>query len=142
MQSTVDHCLCTKHSIILILYTDNTVLISPSKPKIKHKIKSLQEEYFLTNEGELKDYLGIRFEKVEVGIHLFQPYMIDKILQTVRLDPASTSNKVYSKDILALVKLLDSDLGGKGQKQHWNYCKLVGILKYVQNMSLDISVAT
>ena len=100
---------------------DDAVLISPLKLKIKHEIKSLQQKYSLIDEGELKDYLGTRFEKVEGGIHLSQPHMMDKILQTVGLDPMSTSNKVYSKDTPALAKLLDLDWNGKEQKKKWNY---------------------
>ena len=46
-QSTIDICLFTKSGIILIVYVDNTILISPSKAKIQHEIKSLQGFFLL-----------------------------------------------------------------------------------------------
>ena len=52
-----------KDGIIRILYVDDAVLVLPSKAKINYDIKSLQQDFKLTNKGELKDYLGTRFEK-------------------------------------------------------------------------------
>lgn len=54
--SMVDECLFTKNNIILVLYVDDAVLISPNQLLINHEIRSLQKEYSLTDDGELKDY--------------------------------------------------------------------------------------
>ena len=59
--SKVDSCLYTKIGIILVLYIDDAILILPYKSKIDYEIKSLQEAYDLTNDGELQDYLGTCF---------------------------------------------------------------------------------
>jgi hypothetical protein len=84
--SDVDTCLFTKDEIILVVYVDDAILISPNKERIDQEIKSLQEDFVLTDDGELKDYLGTRFTKHADGsIELSQPRMIERILSIVGL---------------------------------------------------------
>ena len=47
---------------IIILYVDDACIISPSLSKIKIEIKSLQQDSDLTDDGELQDYIGTRFD--------------------------------------------------------------------------------
>ena len=65
--SSVDNCLFTKDGILLIVYVDDAILISPDKSKIDAEISSLQQDYVLTDDGELKDYLGTRFVQHDDG---------------------------------------------------------------------------
>ena len=63
-----------------ILYVDDACLVSPSNTLIDHEIKSLQSDYDLTNDGELNDYLGTRFTKLDDGsVKLTMPRMLDRI---------------------------------------------------------------
>ena len=57
------NCLFTKSGMIIIVYVDNAILLSPSKAKIQYEIKSLQNNFDLTDVGELKDYLITRFDQ-------------------------------------------------------------------------------
>ena len=63
----INSCLFTKDGILLVVYVDDAILISPHKTLIDIEIKSLQEGYNLTDNGELKDYLGTRFTKLPDG---------------------------------------------------------------------------
>ena len=56
-QSEIDSCLFTKGGILLVVYVDDAILISPHKTLIDIEIKFLQEGYNLTDDGELKDFL-------------------------------------------------------------------------------------
>jgi len=49
--------------LILVVYVDDAIIISADKEKINSEIKSLQQDYALTDDGELKDYLGTRFTR-------------------------------------------------------------------------------
>lgn len=140
-QSKVDAYLYTKNGIILALYVDDAVLISTLRAKIDFEIKSLKQDYDLTDEGELKDYLGTRSKKVEGRILLRQTHMVDKILSSVDLN--NRENKVYTKNTPALAThLLNIDSNRKQRKQHWNYRSVVGQMEYLQCMTLpDISFA-
>jgi hypothetical protein len=110
--SEIDSCLYTKNGIILVLYVDDAILISPFKSKIDFEIKSLQQAYDLTDDGELKDYLGTRFTRQSDGsIILEQPRMIERILDMVGL---GSDERVKMHDTPACDRnLLDKDPDGE-----------------------------
>ncbi|CAJ1954060.1 unnamed protein product [Cylindrotheca closterium] len=142
-QSSIDSCLYTKQNIILVLYVDDACLLSPDKNLINREIKSLQEQYNLTDNGELQDYLGTRFTKLPDGsILLEQPQMINRILEMVGLD-VSDSSRVKTHDCPALsTNILDKDPDGTPHGYDWNYRSVVGSLSYVQAMIRpDITMA-
>lgn len=132
-QSDIDTCLFTKEGIILIVYVDDAILISPDKHKIDAEIKSLQRDYVLTDDGELKDYLGTRFVKRPDGsVELSQPRMIHRILEIVGLDASSSKrHDTPASDY----KLLQKDDRGEARLQSWNYRQAVGSLSYLQAMN-------
>eukprot|EP00980_Cylindrotheca_fusiformis_P020026 scaffold7110_cov112-Cylindrotheca_fusiformis.AAC.1 len=132
--SEVDSCLFTKNGILLVLYVDDAILLSPYKSLIDSEIRSLQKDYDLTDDGALKDYLGTRFTRYPDGtIELSQPAMIDRILQMVGFDP--TNNHVKLHDTPACDRnILDRDPGGLPSTSRWNYRSVVGSLCYLQAM--------
>ena len=133
-RSQVDECLFTKKGIMLIVYVDDAILISPYKSMIQREIRSLQEEFDLTDDGILKDYLGTRFERHKDGsIELTQPKMIDRVLEIVGLH--LETDRIKKHDTPASdSKVLDKDPFGKPRKQSWNYRSAVGCLSYLQAM--------
>jgi hypothetical protein len=50
---------------MLVVYVDDAILISANESLIQSEIASLKKDYDLTDDGELKDYLGTRFEKTQ-----------------------------------------------------------------------------
>ena len=54
-QSEVDPCLFIKGQTILILHVDDACLCGPNKREIQDIIKSLQKDFDMTDEGDLKD---------------------------------------------------------------------------------------
>ena len=58
---TIDTWILTKSGTILIVCVDYEILLSPSKAKIQYDNKFLQGTFDLTDDGELKDYLGTTF---------------------------------------------------------------------------------
>ena len=94
-QSHIDECLFVKQGILLILYVDDACIISPSKTLTHHEIKSLQNSYDLTDDGELQDCLGNRFDfHADGSVTLTPPWMIDRLLTIIGLD-SNTSNVKY-----------------------------------------------
>lgn len=75
VQSSIDERLFTKNGMLLILYVGGAYFISVYKHKIDSEIKSLLQEYDLTDDGDLKDYLGTRFDwHIDSSVILTQPY--------------------------------------------------------------------
>ena len=57
-------------------------IFSPSKKAIDNVIKLLQQSYDLTDEEELKDYLGVRIQKNEDGsVKMHHKRSIDQCLK-------------------------------------------------------------
>ena len=103
----------TKHRTILVVYVDDAILVSPYKSLIQKEILSLQEEFDLTDNRVLKDYLGTRFmRKTDGSIHLSQPKMIERVLEIVRLDSETDCIKKHDTPA-SNTKVLDKDPDGK-----------------------------
>lgn len=83
-QSKVDECVFYRNSTVFLVYVDDGILIGPSKDEIDKIIKELQQVLKMTDEGDLKDYLGVNVEKRNDGsIKLSQPHLIDQIIRDV-----------------------------------------------------------
>ena len=116
-QSATDSCLFTKDNVILILYVDDAILISPDLQKIKACVRSLQKDFLLTDDGPLHDYLGTRFIRSKDGsIKLTQPQMIQRILNYVGLDPTATNIKMHDTPA-ASENILNRDTDGPPKNQ-------------------------
>ena len=60
---------------------DDAILITPHKSHIDFEINSLQKSFDITDDGELKDYMGTRFTKHKDGsIELYKLHMVSRIL--------------------------------------------------------------
>lgn len=140
--STVDPCLYTKPGIVLVVYVDDACLLSPHKELIRSEILSLKVEFQLTDEGELRDYLGTRFTKNNDGsLTLTQPRMMHRILELVGLDQTADRTKVHDTPASS-TDLLDRDPDGHPHTYKWNYRAVVGSLSYLQAMIRpDITMA-
>ena len=133
-KSEIDSCLFTKDGILLVIYIDDAILISPDKKIIDIEIKSLQEGYNLTDDGELKDYLGNSFTKLSEGsIELSQLRMVERVLQMVGLDDVSDRTKMHDTPAISTT-LLDNDPNGAPRVCDWNYSSVVGAIIYIQAM--------
>ena len=98
------------------------------------EISSLQNEFDLTDDGVLKDYLGTWFAHQSDGsIHLSQPKMIEQVLEIVGLNIESDHIKRHDTPA-SNTMILDKDPDGKLRKQEWNYQLAVSCLSYLQAM--------
>ena len=138
--SVVDTCLFTKSGIILLVYVDDAILISPNENIINREIKSLQESFALTDHGPLKDYLGTCFVCNKDGsLEMSQPKMIERVLDIVGLH--QEGSKMHDTPA-SESKILDKNPEGEERKQEWNYRSAVGCLSYIQAMIRpDITMA-
>lgn len=141
-QSNVDACHFTKSGIVLIVYVDDAILISPENALIDKEIQSLKQSYALTDDGPLKDYLGTRFTRHDDGsLEMTQPKMIERALSIMGLDPNSKRTKMHDTPA-SHSKILDKDPDAFERNQKWNYRSAVGCLSYIQAMIRpDITMA-
>ena len=110
IQSKIDECLYMKNGIILILYVDDACLVSPSRSKINQEIRSLQRDFDMTDEGDLNDYLGTRFDRKSDGsVELTQPRMIERVLDIVSLNQSDNHVKTHDTPATSVLQTSDND---------------------------------
>ena len=62
---------------MLLVYVDDAIICGPSSKVIDEIIASLKEDYDVTDEGEIDDYLGVNVSRpTEDTIELRQPHLI------------------------------------------------------------------
>ena len=153
-QSEVDPCVFFRDDAILLCYVDDCIVLSQDSKTVDDIVNSLstgvdqadstkkfKHKYTLTNDGGIKNYLGVEVTKNDDGtIELKQKYLIERILQALSLDIEMTA---ASKPTPVIKPLLHKDLKGLPRKYDWNYRSLVGMLGYLQSSTRpDISMAT
>ena len=80
-QSTIDTCVYYHGQAVFMLYVDDGIFTGPDEQEIKELIEGLRAEFNITDEGDLKEYLGVLVEKQGDGrTKLSQPHLIKQIL--------------------------------------------------------------
>ena len=68
VQSQVDPCVLCKKYMLLLFYVDDCLMFSPSKDKIDASYASLQEDFKVEDDGDLKNIL----EQIWTTAHMDQ----------------------------------------------------------------------
>ena len=101
--------------MIFIVYIDNACIISSDQEDIESEINSLPLDYNLTDEGDLLDYLGTRFDhKPDGSVSLTQSWINEHVLKLVGF--AGIEQNVTMHDTPATT-IIDKDLDGKPRMQ-------------------------
>lgn len=111
------------------MYVDDACIISSHQKDIESEINPLQLDYDLSDEGDLLDYLGTRFDRMSDGfVSLTQPRMIERVLKLVGF--SGIEQNVIRINTPATT-ILDKDPDGKPQMQKWHYRSVLGCLSYM-----------
>ena len=78
--SKVDPCVFISENILVLTYVDDCIIMGKTEEDIKELYKSLSEgdeNYDFTDEGDLKNYLGVEFTRNDDGtMELKQAFLI------------------------------------------------------------------
>ena len=152
-QSQVDHCLyslkvprvvkgkTTGTSVVyLTVYVDDVALFGDSE-LIKWVVSKVAQTYAITDQGELRDILGVEIHRKGSSILINQERFIQKILKTFSMDTCNptklpcTSEMKLTKDMEAKTE------EEKKQMATIPYRSLVGSILYLQLTRPDIAYA-
>ena len=123
------------------VYYYDAIFIFPDLPKIYYEVKLLKEDFDLTDDCPLQDYLRTRLARKDTSIELTQPRTIERFLGIVRLDPNSNRVKLHNSPVLSK-KLLNDEPDTLPRQQSFHYMSAVGCLSYIQAMiHPDITMA-
>ena len=134
VQSETEPCLFIRKDCILICYTDDCCLFGPNQKALDNVIADLRKEFVLEDEGEIKDFLGVRVsnDRANGTITMTQEGLIQSVLQQVGLPVDDDKRKVQPKFTPA-IGILHADTIGEERQQHWNYRSVIGKLMFIAN---------
>jgi len=114
--STIDECVFYRGNTIILIYTDDYIVLDKEESGINKCITDLQSKFKVQDEGTLEDYLGVLVKHQPDGsILLSQPHLIDSILKDLGLLDEKGEPKPGAKprDMPAhTTKLIGPDPGG------------------------------
>lgn len=129
----------TKEKTILLIYVDDGIILSPDPNEANTIIQQLQHEnYKLSDEGELTDYLGVHVHKENDILHLTQPQLIQQIISDVGFN-----DRTHIKKTPALSStILSADNDGPPINEEWKYRSIIGKLNLLEKSTRpDIAYA-
>lgn len=134
-QSKVDECVFFRGKTMYVLYTDDSLLAGPDQKEIDTIIKDLEKaKLAITDEGDIKDFLGVNIEVKGDEVHLTQPHLIDKILEDLNFGKDANGKwNAKPKETPALSsKLLSRDSDGPEFDESFHYRSIIGKLNYLE----------
>lgn len=136
-QSAADPCVFYKRNIVLLIYVDDAILCGPDPAAIQSEISSLAKDFTLTDEGEIRDYLGIHVEHLEDGRkRLTQPRMIQRCVEMVGLESNSKTHLTPADRVLHRAP------HDPPRKSSWEFRSVIGALMFLQQSTRpDINFA-
>jgi hypothetical protein len=139
IQSQIDKCLFLRSDCILVVYVDDCLFFSRSDTTLDYLIASLEQNFVLTQEGDVGAFLGIDVRKHDNGsLELVQPGLIQKIVTACGLQDNSQIHDTPSKSEI----LQRTDPDNLLRETTWNYRMLIGMLTYLSASSRpDIAYA-
>jgi hypothetical protein len=119
--SIIDPCVYYRGKTVFMIYVDDGIFAGPDRGEIERPIKEMQDKFNVTDEGDLKEYLGVL---VDVGKLLFilfyesifrdySVFMTDRLTRLVYDFISSTTKKVsktkkYPEPIFRILILIPS----------------------------------
>ena len=99
------------------------IRISCENNKVKEIIKSLEDNFKLTDEGDLNAHLGIEISRNSNGTWtLSQPFLIERIIKALNLENDSRAHDTPATEFLT------SDKNGDPFEENWNHRSVQGML--------------
>jgi hypothetical protein len=137
--SLIDPCVYYKGKTVFMLYVDDGIFAGPDQEEIQGLIEELKEEFNITDEGDLTEYLGVLVEKQPDGrTKLSQPQLIKQIL-----DDLWFSKKTKWKPTPAPGgQILERDINAEAMNDEFHYRSVIGKANFLEKSTRpDIAVA-
>jgi Reverse transcriptase (RNA-dependent DNA polymerase) len=138
-QSKHDPCLLWKNGCIIVIYTDDTIIVGPDTDVINDIISSVESLFKITSSDSVDDFLGVNISYEEDGkISYTQPKLIQSILDDLGLKDDSVTKEVPALSTKILHKHKDS----LPFNEPWHYRSVIGKLNYLEKSTRpDIAYA-
>lgn len=139
-QSEYDPCVFWRKSTILVIYTDDTIVVGPKLMEIEAAIADIAKEFVITTAPSVSDFLGVKISKSEnaKSYEMTQPQLIDSILQDLSLGENSKTRDTPALSSVIIQQHADS----QPHNEEWHYRSVIGKLNYLEKCTRpDIAYA-
>jgi hypothetical protein len=145
--SKIDECVFFRGKTVILVYTDDCIILAPTDEEIQQCIDDLQTIFEVEDEGTIEDYLGVKVETLADGnIKLSQPHLIDSILEDLGLliNNKEVKHESKGRPTPALsTQIIGPDREGEPFDYAWSMRSVIGKLNFLEKSTrLDISYAT
>ena len=97
----VDPCLFTRNDCIIVACVDDRLVFYKNKRVLDELIESLNDEFKLTDEGDLETFLGIQFKRINHNtLEMSQPRLIQRMLDALGFNDDSKMHDAPANAIL------------------------------------------
>ena len=109
---------------------DGCICFSRDQKVLDSVINLLSKNFVMTDKGEVAKYLGVDVKRSSDGssIKLRQPYLIERILDVLKVKKANNANH---KSTPSVKPLLHRDKNGSEHKESCNYRSVQGMINYL-----------
>ena len=130
-QSPIDPCLFIRTDCIVIVYVDDTLIFAKDNNTIQSVIDSLSQDFELTDEGTMENFLGCNINKGKNGeILLTQPGIKERILNILHLTEECKRHSIPISQ-----SIVDRMHEKSPRVDKWNYRSAIGMLTYLAQIS-------
>jgi hypothetical protein len=137
--SLVDSCIYYHGKPTFMLYVDDGIFTGPDKEEIVTLIRRMQCEYNITDEGDIKEYLGVLVEKLDNGtMKLSQPQLIKQILDNLWFNDRMKSKPTPAPG----GQVVEREIDAKSINDEFHYRSVIGKATFLEKSTRpDIAVA-
>jgi hypothetical protein len=137
--SAVDPCVYYHGKAVFMLYVDDGIFAGPSKSEIAMLIERMQAEFNVTDEGDIKEYLGVLVERQSDGtLKLSQPQLIKQILDDLWFNSRTKTKPTPAPG----GQLLEREIDAEAMEDDFHYRSVIGKANFLEKSTRpDIAVA-
>jgi Reverse transcriptase (RNA-dependent DNA polymerase)/GAG-pre-integrase domain len=130
-QATTDPCIFWRDDVILVIYTDDTIVTGPDAGRLDKAIKDIADSFNITSQIKVDDFLGVKIGRNEKDqeITFTQPHLIDSILRDLNLLDESNARKLPASTQTILHKYEESE---PHNDDEFHYRSVIGKLSYLE----------
>jgi hypothetical protein len=129
-QSENEPCIFWRGSVIIIIYTDDTIITGKDEESIDKVIADIGSRFEITTKDSVSDFLGVKITRDdEAGTVTFtQPQLIESVLDDLGLDEKSNKRKLPA----LATKILHRFDGSPDHNEDWSYRSAIGKINYIE----------
>jgi Reverse transcriptase (RNA-dependent DNA polymerase) len=129
-QSNEDPCIFWRNGVVIIIYTDDTIVTGASAKDIDQAINDISTIFEITRKDTVDDFLGVKITRDEQNktVTLTQPQLISSILQDLKLGEHSNPRPLPALVDFILYRFTNEP----DHAETWHYRSIVGKLNYLE----------